>query len=111
MNTALAYSRPGARKAIDLYHQNSILNASPEELILKVYDLTIVSIHKRDIKKANLAISELIAALDFEYHDEAMGLFKLYRYCQDCIYKSQYDEAYSIIQDLRNTWAEAFSLE
>ena len=100
MNTALAYSRPGARKAIDLYHQNSILNASPEELILKVYDLTIVSIHKRDIKKANLA-----------YHDEAMGLFKLYRYCQDCIYKSKYDEAYSIIHELRNTWADAFNLE
>ncbi len=110
MNSALAYAKPGARRAINQYHQNSILSASPEELTLKIYDLTIVSIRKKDIKKANLAISELIAALNFEYHDEAMGLFRLYRYSQDCLYSEKYDEALEIIQELRDTWATAFKL-
>jgi flagellar protein FliS len=111
MNTAFAYAKPGARRAINQYNQNSILNASPVELILKIYDLTIVSIRKRDIKKARLAITELIAALNFEYQEQAMGLFRLYRYCQDCLNQEKYDEALQIFEDLRNTWAEAFNLE
>ncbi len=111
MNTAFAYPHPATKKAIFQYHQNSILNASPVELILKVYDFTILSIRKQDIHKANLAISELIAALNFEYHDEAMGLFKLYRYCQDCLYRNELEEAGSIIYELRDAWAAAFKLE
>jgi flagellin-specific chaperone FliS len=55
-------------------------------------------------------VSELIAALNFDFHDEAMGLFKLYRFCQDCLYKEAFDEALSIIGELRETWAQAFNL-
>ena len=110
MNSALAYSRPGAQRAINQYNQNSILNATPEELILKLYDLCLVCISKKDVKKASLVIAELIASLNFDFHDEAMGLFRLYRFCQDCLFKEEYEDALSIMKELRETWAQAFDL-
>ena len=110
METAVAYKRPHAQKGIDTYHQNSILNASPTELVLKLFDLAILSIRKDDYQRANLALTELIAALNFEYQEESMGLFKLYRYCQECLYKGKTKEPLEILMELRDTWAEAFNL-
>lgn len=111
MNTALAYRRPSTgHKGISTYQQNQILNLNANELILKLYDLAILSIKKEDIKKANQAIAELIAALNFDYQEVAMGLFRLYRYCQDCLYQKKYDDAINIMEELRNSWAQAFNL-
>lgn len=110
MNSALAYGSGLQRRGIDQYNQSSILNASPSELILKLYDLGIVSIRKGDFQKSNRVLTELIAALNFEYQDEALGLFKLYRYCQECLFKKNSAEPLQILQELRNSWAEAFEL-
>ena len=88
MNTAVSYRKPLAQnKGIDTYQQNQVLNLSPTELILKLYDLALVNIKKGDISKANLVITELIASLNFEYQEVSIGLFRLYRFCQDCLYK------------------------
>ncbi len=110
MDTAIAYKSPQIQKGIERYNQNSILNATPIELILKLYDLVIISIRKKDFPKANLVLTELIAALDFEYQEESLGLFKLYRYCQDCLYKGETQMPLQIMRELRDTWAEAFEL-
>ncbi|NIV15102.1 MAG: hypothetical protein GWN62_28775 [Aliifodinibius sp.] len=81
-------------------------------MILKLYDYGIVSISKKDLKKANLVLTELIAALNFDYNEneEAMGLFKLYRYCQDCLYKNDFEQPLEIFKELRDAWANAFNL-
>jgi len=111
MNTALSYrkSKP-QNKGINAYQQNQVLNLSPTELILKLYDLALVYMKKGDTRKANQVITELIAALNFDYQEISLGFFRLYRYCQDCIYKNNFNEAIRIFQDLRNTWAKAFKL-
>lgn len=111
MNTALSYRKPSLyNKGISTYQENQILNLDPNELILKMYDLAIVSIKKKDISKVNRIITELIGALNFEYQDVSNGFFRLYRYCQDCIYQEKYEEALNIFEDLRETWATAFNL-
>lgn len=111
MNTALSYRKPLPQsKGIDTYQQNQILNLSPTELILKLYDFAIVSIKKGDIRKANQVITELIGSLNFEYQEVSLGLFKLYRYCQDCLYNGRINEAIDIFEDLRRSWATAFDL-
>ncbi len=110
METAVAYKKPVARKGISKYNQNSILNADPTELILKLYDLGIVSVRKGDLKKAQQVFVELIAALNFDYQQEALGFFRLYRYCQECLYKGNTEEPLEILRDLRETWAQAFNL-
>ncbi|MFZ0390251.1 MAG: flagellar export chaperone FliS [Calditrichia bacterium] len=111
MNTALNYRRQApARKGISTYQQNQILNLSPTELILKIYDLIIISIKKEDISKANSGFTELIASLNFDQKEIAMGLFRLYRYCQECLRKNQYKQALQVVEDLRESWAKAFNL-
>jgi flagellin-specific chaperone FliS len=111
MNTALSYRKPSPQnKGIDTYQQNQVLNLSPTELILKLYDLALVNIKKGDISKANLVITELIGSLNFEYQEVSMGLFRLYRFCQDCLYKDNKTPAINILEDLRNSWATAFNL-
>ncbi|GAB4380783.1 MAG: hypothetical protein Kow0042_31110 [Calditrichia bacterium] len=111
MNTAVAYRKPTVHhKGISTYQQNQILNLSPTELILKLYDLAIVSMKKNDIIKANQAIVELIAALNFDYQEVALGFFRLYRFCQNCLYEGKTDTALAIFEDLRTAWAKAFNL-
>lgn len=111
MNTALTYRRPATQqKGISAYQQNQILNLNPTELILKLYDLAIVSIKKSDIQKANRVITELIAALNFEYQEVSLGFFRLYRFCQDSLYAGNYNTALHILEDLRQSWAAAFKL-
>ena len=111
MNTALGYRKKIQPKALNQYRQNEILNASPTELILKLYDLAIVSIKKNDIAKANQVITELISALNFEYQEVALGFFRLYRYCQQNLNQGNTQEPLMILQQLRDTWAKAFNLD
>jgi len=110
MEAAVTYRKPTIQKGISQYQMNSILNASPTELILKLYDLAILSIKKGDFKKANLVLTELIGSLNFEYNDVALGFFKLYRYCQEHLYKQEGDEPLKILSELREAWAQAFNL-
>jgi flagellar protein FliS len=111
MNTALSYRKPLTQnKGINTYQQNTVLNLSPTELILKLYDLAIVSIKKGEISKSNLVLTELIGSLNFEYQEVSLGLFRLYRYCQDCLYKGNIAQALKIVEDLRESWARAFKL-
>lgn len=92
------------------YIENEILNLSPVELILKIYDIAIVSCKRRNADKANKAIAELIASLNFDY-DIALSLFRLYHYCQYEIRQGNFDEAIEILTELRNAWATAFNLK
>lgn len=110
MEAAVSFRRQTSGRGADQYQKNAILNASPEELILKLYDLIIVSIKKEDYRKANLALSELISSLNFDYKEVSLGFFRLYRYCQDCLYKQKPEEPLRIIRELRDSWAQAFSL-
>ncbi len=111
MNTSLGYRKKAQPKGLNQYRQNDILNASPTELILKLYDLAIVSTKKKDISKANRVLTELISALNFDYQEVALGFFRLYRYCQEHLIQGNTQEPLQILQQLRETWARAFNLD
>ena len=98
-------------RGINQYTNNTIMNATPEELILRIYDFLIVQLRKEDASKSNRAINELIASLNFEYQEASEGLFRLYQYCLDCTYAGKYGEALEIIEGLRESWSSAFGLK
>jgi flagellin-specific chaperone FliS len=93
------------------YIENEILNLSPVELILKIYDVAIVSCKRKNAEKANRAITELIASLNFDYKEISLSLFKLYHYCQYEIRQGNFDRAIEILKELRDAWATAFNLK
>lgn len=96
---------------IPAYLEQEVLSWSKEKIILKMYDLFIVSCKRQDISKMSRVLIELMGALNFEYEETSTRLYRLYEYCQRCIFQKKYDEALYIITELRNTWAVAFNLE
>ena len=97
------------RKKLQSYQQSQVLGLDPVRLLLKVYDFTIVNCKKNDLTKASKGLVELISALNFDYAEMSLGLFRLYQYCMDRIKIGEFDEAIEILQGLRNSWSETLS--
>ena len=92
------------------YLANQILNASPEQLFIKIFDFAVVHSEKKDMVKTNNAIQELIGFLRFDdesYKDLSINLIKLYQYCQDQARKSNFDIVTKILTELRESWLQA----
>jgi len=91
------------------YLRNQIYSMSPLQLVIKIYDLAIQGCKMENSNKVSKAIIELISALRFEEGESgeiAVGLFRLYQYCLDCVKKNQFEETQHILHRLRETWIE-----
>ena len=105
MQTSFAKSRN-----FNPYLLNDINNASPEQLIMKVYDFAILNCQRHEMIKTNEAIQVLVNALNFDNEtakEISMGLLRLYQFCQEQTRKNNYDEVYKILTGLRDTWQTA----
>ncbi len=98
-------------KAITPYLEQEVFSWSPEQLILKTYDVFLSAAKQRDIVRMNRALVQLMEALNFEAGEIAVRLYRLYEYCQRCVWERRYEEAITIIQGLREAWAEAFGFD
>lgn len=101
----------GSKDKVPTYLEQEVLSWSKEKIILKMYDLFIVSCKRKDIQKMSRVLIELMGALNFDYAETATRLYRLYEYCQRCIFQKKYDEALHIISELREAWGQAFNLE
>ncbi len=108
MQTATAF----ANKNINQYLTNDILGASPEQLIMKVFNFAIIKCQKHDMIKTNEALQVLINALNFDHPDAkeiSIGFFRIYTYCQDQMRKKNYDVVYNVLTELKETWETALA--
>ena len=87
------------------YRQQDVMNASPLRLVIMTYDLAIRACEQQDFAKAVKTISALRDALDLNYPDVAIGLFRLYQWCLDSIRKGDYASAITTLTELRSAWA------
>lgn len=87
------------------YHQQDVMSASPLRLVIMTYDLAIRACEQHDFGKAVKTISALRDALDMDYPEVAMGLFRLYQWCLDCIRQGDYVSAITTLAELRGAWA------
>ncbi|GBD88059.1 hypothetical protein BMS3Abin03_01993 [bacterium BMS3Abin03] len=100
------------RPNMNPYLVKDILEATQQQLVIKLYDLAIVSCKKHELRKTNNAIQALIDALNFEEENAsqiATGLFKLYKYCQDQMRNSNYPIVVRILSELRESWVSVFN--
>ncbi|HEX2960344.1 MAG: flagellar protein FliS [Ignavibacteria bacterium] len=105
-----AYARPAYNKA-NQYLAKEILEATPQQLLIKIYDFAIVNCQKHDMVRTNNAIQELINSLSFDRPDVSEisnGLLRLYKFCQDQMRQQNYDIVHKILSELRDTWMSAF---
>ena len=109
------YSSPFAGNKLNRANQyliKEITEATPQQLILKVYDFAIVNCQKKNLSKTNEAIQVLINALRFDNEEVksiSVGLFRLYQYCQEEMRNKNFDIVYRILTELRDTWISAFN--
>lgn len=87
------------------YKQQDVMSASPLRLVIMTYDLAIRACEQKDFAKAVKTISALRDTLDMDYPDVALGLFRLYQWCLDCIRKGDYASAITTLSELRSAWA------
>lgn len=97
------------KNKINPYLSNQILNASPEQLFLKVFDFAIINSEKKDLVKTNNALQELIGFLKFDdetYRDLSVNLLRLYQFCQDQSRKGDFSIVTKILTELRESWLQ-----
>jgi flagellar secretion chaperone FliS len=95
------------------YLVKEIMEATPQQLLIKIYDFAIMNCQKRDLVRTNKALQELINSLRFDddgAKEISIGLYKLYQFCQDQMRKQNYDIVYKILTELRGTWQNAFNM-
>lgn len=87
------------------YQTQSVKSASPLQLVIKMYDLTIQATYREDEKKVRDLLSALIYGLNFDY-EPSEQLFSLYQYCQDMARKQKFEEVREVLEPLRSSWEE-----
>lgn len=108
-SSARTYQNNGG---VNQYLMKEILEASPEQLLMKVYDYAIVNAQKKDMAKTNSALQELINALRYDGGEEvkefSLGLLKLYNFCKEQTRKGNFEVVHEILTELRNSWLQIF---
>lgn len=89
------------------YQQQSIATASPERLVLKLYDLGIASCRRDDRAKVRSVLVELMSSLNHERGgDIAARLQALYEFCLNESAMGELDTVQDILEGLREAWQE-----
>mgnify|MGYP006426362853 CR=1 FL=1 len=89
------------------YQQQSIKTASPERLVLKLYDLGIASCRRDDRSKVRAVLAELMSSLNFEGGGEiAERLHGIYTFCMNEITTGDVTAVQELLEGLRDAWAE-----
>lgn len=104
--------KSGKPNRINQYLFKEIMEATPKQLVLKIYDVAVINCQRKNLEKTNQAIQELINSLRFdndEVKEVSMGLLRLYLFCQDQTRKGNFDIVYQILSELRDSWIKAFS--
>jgi flagellar protein FliS len=86
------------------YRNQDVMGASPLRLVVMAYDVAINACETQDLARSTKAISLLRDALNFDYPDAAVGLFRLYNWCLDCIRQGDYASAMHTLRELREAW-------
>jgi len=95
------------------YLVQKVLTASPEQLIVYIYDAAIIACGRENKMKASQAVQVLISSLDFDREknkDIAVKFFQLYHYILNRINSKNFGEARELLGELRKAWSEAMEV-
>lgn len=97
---------------LNQYLVNEITQATPKQLLIKIYDFAIINCKKQNLAKTNEALQVLISSLSFENKEVSQvstGLLRLYQFCQEQMRKKNYSIVYEILTELKASWIAAFN--
>ena len=89
------------------YQRQSIMGASPEQLIAKLYDIGVSACHQGDRKRVRNVLVELLSSLDDEKGGElAEHLRAVYEFCLNESATGDLDTVREMLDELRSAWKE-----
>lgn len=89
------------------YQRQAILSSSPEQLVLKLYDLGVQACLRGDRAKLRMVLVELVSSLNFEKGGElASRLYTLYEYCLTESAAGDLAVVGDLIGGLREAWRD-----
>lgn len=89
------------------YQEQAIQTASPEQLILKLYNLGISSCENGDRSKLRAVLVELISSLNFdEGGDLANRLYAIYEFCLNESTMGELKPIQEMLEGLRDAWRD-----
>lgn len=89
------------------YHQQAVAAATPEQLVLKLYDLALASVHRNDRAKLRAVLVELVGSLNLEGGGElAARLHALYTYCIEQSAQGDLAPLGALLEPLRDAWRQ-----
>lgn len=99
---------PRSPSALAAYQQARHAALSPRERILYVLQIATEATEAREWEKARKAIAALRGALDYSAGPEiALGLERLYTYCDRCLRAQDQAEALRVLASLTTSWKQA----
>ncbi|MCK5520032.1 MAG: hypothetical protein KAI81_02880 [Candidatus Marinimicrobia bacterium] len=93
------------------YLVQKVMTASPEQLVLYVFDAASLACKRKDKDKAMQALQVLIGSLKFDYHEIATNFYNTYHGIINVINQDKYDLATTMIADIKGTWQEAMNVK
>ena len=80
---------------------------SPARLLLKLYDLAIVSCDCEERERLVYALTELTAALNFDHREISVPLFSLYDHCIRQGRAGNFHAVRAVLVELRDAWSRS----
>ena len=98
----------------DIYLEQKVFSASPEQLISFIYDAAIAGCVKRDFQKTSSALNVLINSLNFDGNEELKEMcsrfYQTYDHMFNLLRKKKYDEVHCHLKEIRHTWSKAMKV-
>lgn len=89
------------------YRRHQVEEATPLQRVIMVYDVALRACTQRDLAKVTQALQVLDDALDFSQGEIAVQLSRLYQFCADAARRGAFDEAMTVLRELREAWVQA----
>ena len=89
------------------YLEDQLSGLSPVQLLIRLYDVAVVSCARKDRQRLNQALVQLIGSLNFEYAEISLGSYRLFNYCLRQARMGRFDEVKAILTALRDAWVQA----
>ena len=86
------------------YKMQEVMGASPLRLVIMAYDVAIRACEAKDLARGSQAVSLLRDSLNFDYPEASVGLYRLYQWCLDCMRQGNWEDAASVLRELRGAW-------
>ena len=80
---------------------------SPARLLLKLYDVAILSCDREERERLVCALTELTAALSFDHREVSMPLFSIYDHCIRQVRAGRYSAVRAVLVQLRDAWSQS----